>query len=158
MTKLKMIVAMTSEGGIGLDNSLPWHIPAELAHFKRTTLNSTVIMGRTTYESIGKPLPDRANIVIANNRFRDYHENVEVVHSPREAVDAVQTDIAWVIGGGKIYHEFIDEVNEIVLTKIAGQHRCNRFFPRSRSWISDNFRQVYHESHPEFSVHHLERI
>ena len=156
--KLKAIVAVTYPNmGIGMDDNLPWHIPDELKHFKETTMGDNVIMGRKTYEAIGRPLPGRDNIIMANNRFRDWNENVVVVHSMGEAINTVTTETAWVIGGGTIYNLFIDHIDELVISTINGDYRCNRFFPRSWHWIMSNFNQYDSKVHDDFTVRYLKR-
>ena len=80
---ITIVVAIDAKGGIGIDNKLPWHIPADLAHFKRTTLGQPIIMGRKTFESIGRPLPGRRNIVVSRNaQWR--HDGADTVnfHQP----------------------------------------------------------------------------
>lgn len=157
--RLKLIAAVNGEHlGIGIDNRLPWHIPEELKHFKNTTLGSDVIMGKNTYESIGRPLPGRDNIILANNRFRLYEEGTQVVHSIQEAIDAVNTPIGWVIGGGTVYHTFMNLVDDIVLTEIEGAYRCNRFFPRSWHWINEHFALINSIGYEGFKVHYYTRI
>jgi dihydrofolate reductase len=82
---ITLVVAMDAQRGIGVDNQLPWHLPEDLAHFKRVTLERPIIMGRKTFDSIGRPLPKRRNIVVTRNRAWS-HEGVEVAASLQEAI------------------------------------------------------------------------
>ena len=97
-----MIAAMAKNRVIGQDNNMPWHLPADLQHFKAVTMNKPVIMGRKTFESIGRPLPGRRNIVISRNT--DYTAaGIDVVTSPEAAISLVcESDEVMVIGGGNI--------------------------------------------------------
>lgn len=108
-----IIAAISSNGVIGKDNKLPFYYPEDLKCFKQTTTNSTVIMGRKTFESIGKPLPNRRNIVITRSNIN----NVECFSSIKEALDAAQQDNAiWFIGGERIYKEGMKYANIIKTT------------------------------------------
>ena len=103
--KLKLILARSRNGVIGLNNSMPWHLPEDLAHFKRTTMGAPVIMGRKTWESIGRPLPGRTSIVVT--RQSGWHaKGAKVAHSLEEACAQCQSEpTAWVIGGAQLYRQ-----------------------------------------------------
>jgi dihydrofolate reductase len=127
-THLSLVVAMDANSGIGVDNKLPWHLPEDLAHFKRVTLGHPIIMGRKTFESIGRPLPGRRNIVVTrNNDWR--HEGVDVVHSLDEAVALVGADSASIIGGAQIFAEAMRVADRLIVTHIDKVYRCDTFFP-----------------------------
>ncbi|WP_339143843.1 MULTISPECIES: type 3 dihydrofolate reductase [Pseudoalteromonas] len=115
---ISMIAAMANNRVIGKDNDMPWHLPADLQHFKKVTLGKPVIMGRKTFESIGRPLPGRRNIVISRNL--DYtKEGIEVVTSPEAALSAVEdSDEIMIIGGGHIYDIFLPYAQRLYLTFI----------------------------------------
>ncbi|WP_411170911.1 type 3 dihydrofolate reductase [Pseudoalteromonas piscicida] len=115
---ISMIAAMANNRVIGKDNDMPWHLPADLQHFKKVTLGKPVIMGRKTFESIGRPLPGRRNIVISRNL--DYtQEGIEVVASPEAALRAVgDCDEMMIIGGGHIYDLFLPYAQRLYLTFI----------------------------------------
>jgi len=101
-SRLTIIVATDARNGIGINNTLPWHLPEDLAHFKRTTSGHPIIMGRKTFESIGRPLPARRNIVITRNP--DWrHDGVESVSSLAAAAALVGDAEAFIIGGAEIY-------------------------------------------------------
>lgn len=113
-----MIAAMANNRVIGKDNDMPWHLPADLQHFKKVTLGKTVIMGRKTFESIGRPLPGRLNIVITRNS--DWQqEGVTVVSSPEAAIEqAGDVEEVMIIGGGNIYQQFLPQCTTLYLTFI----------------------------------------
>lgn len=118
--KISMIAAMAHDRVIGKDNQMPWHLPADLAHFKRVTLGKPVLMGRKTFESIGRPLPGRRNLVISRNPGYQA-EGIEVVGSV-EAALALLAGIAveelMVIGGGHLYAEMLPSADCLYLTQI----------------------------------------
>ncbi len=116
--KISMIAAMANNRIIGNDNKMPWHLPADLQHFKRVTMSKPVIMGRKTFESIGRPLPGRQNIIISRNEaYRA--PGIEVVKSPDEALALVNnTDEVMIIGGGNIYQQFLQKATTLYLTFI----------------------------------------
>ncbi|RJE75668.1 diacylglycerol kinase [Pseudoalteromonas sp. MSK9-3] len=115
---ISMIAAMAHNRVIGQDNKMPWHLPADLQHFKRITLNKPVIMGRKTFESIGRPLPNRRNIIISRNS--DYYaEGIEVVTSADAALElAAGTEEVMIIGGGLVYEQFLPLCERLYLTFI----------------------------------------
>lgn len=124
-----MIAAMAHDRVIGADNQMPWHLPADLQHFKRTTLGKPVIMGRNTYESIGKALPGRQNIVISRNPDF-YLDDADVVKNPEEAIQkAGNVDEVMVIGGGKIYQHFLPMCHQLYLTEIDLKVEGDTCFP-----------------------------
>ncbi|WP_198115315.1 dihydrofolate reductase [Massilia rhizosphaerae] len=125
---LSIVVAMDANRGIGVDNKLPWHLPEDLAHFKRVTLGHPIVMGRKTFESIGRPLPGRRNIVVTRNR--DWrHDGVETAGSLEEAVALVGMDSASIIGGAQIFAEAMHVANRLIVTHIDKAYRCDTFFP-----------------------------
>lgn len=116
---------------IGQANKLPWHLPADLKHFKTVTVGDAVLMGRKTYEGLPiKPLPNRRNIILTRNK--DYvAPGAEVFHSKEAILSAVDTDqqTLHIIGGGEIYRLFIDEVDELYQTVIEGDFEGDTYFP-----------------------------
>jgi dihydrofolate reductase len=131
MTLLTIIVAADSQRGIGINNTLPWKLAEDMAHFKRLTTGNTVIMGRKTFDSIGRPLPNRRNIVITRNA--DWrHDGVETAHSLDEArrlVEAAGDAQAFIIGGAEIYAQALPMVDVVVQTEIGASYDCDAFFP-----------------------------
>lgn len=136
--KIAMIAAMADNRVIGADNDMPWHLPADLKHFKQTTLGKPVIMGRKTYESIGRALPGRPNIVISTRA--DYHlTDADVVNSPEAAIEKAQDYVTgdaqevMIIGGGTIYSAFLDKADTLYLTHIDLQVEGDTQFPDYQS-------------------------
>lgn len=127
--KISMIAAMANNRVIGADNNMPWHLPADLAHFKRTTLGKPVVMGRKTYQSIGKALPGRVNIVIS--RDADFKlDDAVVVESCEKAIEAAgNVDELMIIGGGTIYAFFLPMCHRLYLTQIDLTVEGDTFFP-----------------------------
>lgn len=129
MTQLSLIVAMDENRLIGNANQLPWHLPADLAYFKRTTMGKPIIMGRKTYESIGKPLPGRRNIVITrNSEFKA--DGCDVV-SDIEAALAISGDAdeLMLIGGATLYGQMIDRSSCMYITRIHHAFSGDTWFP-----------------------------
>jgi dihydrofolate reductase len=122
--KLSVIVAVAENGVVGRDNALPWYIPADLQYFKRTTLGKPIVMGRKTFESIGRPLPGRTNIVISSNTAYAV-DGVNVVSSLPEALKLAEevaltdgTDELMVIGGATIYEVAVPLADRLYVTEI----------------------------------------
>jgi dihydrofolate reductase len=129
MTQLSLIVAMANNNIIGKDNNMPWHLPADLAYFKKTTLGQPIIMGRKTFESIGRALPGRRNIVIS--RDANYQaEGIESVTSVDQAL-ALVADIeeVMVIGGGAIYAHCLSAATRLYITHIRADIDGDTHFP-----------------------------
>lgn len=129
--KLSIIVATDINGAIGKDNQLPWHMPADLAHFKKVTMGKPVIMGRKTFESIGRPLPGRLNVVVSKTLSPDT-PGITVVDSLNAAL-AFLADWAevFVIGGGQLYREALPLADQLYLTKIhTVVEEADTWFPK----------------------------
>lgn len=129
MTNLSIIVATDKKNGIGIKNQLPWHLPEDLAHFKRTTSGHTIIMGRKTFDSIGRALPNRHNVVISRNAEWQ-HDNVSCYSSIEDAVKSIQDTEAFVIGGAQIYDQALHLAQKLIVTEIQDEFECDAFFPR----------------------------
>lgn len=129
MSTLTIIVATDQQGGIGIDNTLPWKLPEDLAHFKRMTTGHPIIMGRKTFDSIGRPLPNRRNIVITrNHEWR--HEGVEAVGSVADAIALLDGAQGFVIGGAEIYRQSLALAETLIITEIGHTYACDAFFPK----------------------------
>ena len=128
--KIILIAACGKNRELGKDGKMPWHLPADLALFKKNTLNQTVIMGRKTFASLGnKALPKRDNFVITRqNNFSDI-PNLEFFTDINSALLSVKTDIAFIIGGGEIYKQSIDLADELYITHIDANFDADTFFP-----------------------------
>ena len=128
---LSIIVAKAKNNIIGKNNELVWHLPEDLKHFKELTTGHTIIMGRTTYESLGKPLPNRKHIIFSQNPdFKVHEENVQVVHSLLEIQDLIEgKEEAFVIGGAMIYNFLMPYVKKMYVTEIKQEFDGDAFFP-----------------------------
>ncbi|MGB7479081.1 MAG: dihydrofolate reductase [Burkholderiaceae bacterium] len=123
-----LIVALDAARGIGIRNALPWRLPEDLAHFKRLTTGHTIVMGRKTFDSIGRPLPNRRNIVVTRNP--DWrHDGVESAVSLADAIALAGGDEVFVIGGAQIFDDALPLANRMVVTEIARTFECDTFFP-----------------------------
>ncbi|MDQ2179881.1 dihydrofolate reductase [Marinifilum sp. D714] len=135
---IAIIVAASRNNVIGKDNQLIWRLSADLKRFKALTTGHTIIMGRKTFDSIGKPLPNRTSVIIT--RQEDYkQEGCVVVHSLEEALDAVKDqEKVFIIGGGTIYEQAIDKADELYLTLVHKEFAGDTFFPeiKSAEWES----------------------
>ena len=128
MSKLTIIVATDARNGIGINNTLPWKLPEDLAHFKRITTGHPIIMGRKTFDSIGRPLPNRRNIVITRNAgWR--HDGVDTVGSIEAAIALLDGAEGFVIGGAEIYKQAMQLADQLIITRIAHTFDCDAFFP-----------------------------
>lgn len=126
---LTLIVAYSNNRAIGRDNALPWKLPGDLAHFKRSTLGHPIIMGRKTWDSLGRPLPGRSNIVISRNP--DFSA-AGAIHAPTlEAAVAACGDIdeAFVIGGAQIYAQALPLAKRVLATEVHADVEGDAFFP-----------------------------
>lgn len=128
MSQLTIIVATDAQRGIGINNTLPWKLPEDLAHFKRTTSGHPIIMGRKTFESIGRPLPSRRNIVVTRND-KWTHDGVETVGSIEAAIALLGGAEGFVIGGAEIYKQSLHLADQLIITQIAHTYDCDAFFP-----------------------------
>ncbi|WP_282126151.1 dihydrofolate reductase [Marinifilum flexuosum] len=135
---LAIIVAASRNNVIGKDNQLIWRLSADLKRFKALTTGHTIIMGRKTFDSIGKPLPNRTSVIIT--RQENYkQEGCIVVHSLEEALDVVKDqDKVFIIGGGTIYEQAMEKADELYLTLVHKEFEGDTFFPeiKSAQWES----------------------
>ncbi|MCH8896279.1 MAG: type 3 dihydrofolate reductase [Proteobacteria bacterium] len=128
--KISLILAMGRNRAIGRDNKLPWHLPADLAHFKTTTMGKPILMGRKTWESIGKALPGRLNIVLTAQTGYDA-DGATVVNSIDDAISVCESaDELMVIGGAGVYQAFLPRARKIYLTLIDEDFEGDTFFPQ----------------------------
>jgi len=126
---ISIVVAIAENNAIGKENKLLWHLPADLRHFKEVTTGHTIIMGRKTYDSVGKPLPNRRNIVITRKSGLEI-PGVEVVHTLEEALVLCNEDEEVFIGGGaEIYKMAMSLTDKIYLTVVKGIFDADTFFP-----------------------------
>lgn len=129
---ISLIVAYARNQVIGKDGDMPWHLPADLKNVKELTTGQTIVMGRKTFESIGKPLPNRKNVVLT--RSQDFHpEGVDVVHTKEEVL--AMGDVI-IFGGAEIYRQFLDVVDRLYITEIDLETEGDTFFP---AWDRDAY-------------------
>lgn len=133
---ISIILAMDKNRVIGVDNRLPWRLPAELAYFKKVTMGHAVLMGRKTHESIGRPLPGRVNVVMTRDRSYEA-DGCVVVHSTEEALERLPADDeSFVIGGADMLHLFMPLASKMYITMIDHAFEGDTFFPEidERIW------------------------
>ena len=147
---ISLIVAAASNDVIGSGGGLPWHLPDDLRNFRRLTVGKPVIMGRKTHESIGKPLPDRRNIVLTRNTGFEAPD-CEVVASVAEALDRVaDADEVMIIGGGQIYSAFLPLADRVYLTRVSAEVEGDtQFAPLDDA----DWQLAWSESHPADAEH-----
>lgn len=145
--KISIIVAIDQKRGIGKAGKLPWNIPEDLKHFKEITNGHTIIMGRKTFESIGRVLPNRTSIIITRDEnFKA--EGAIIAHSLNEALSLARRRLTrleevFIIGGGQVFKEALEKdlVDKIYLTKVLGDFNCDTFFPDY-----SNFKKISEEN------------
>jgi dihydrofolate reductase len=138
MTQVTLIAAVARNGVIGNGPDIPWHLPDDFAFFKRTTMGHVLVMGRLTFESIGKALPGRHTIVVTRNRFWR-HPDVEVAHSFAEALAlAGPADEVFVCGGAQIYAEAMPFAHRMLITEVFDEPEGDVFFPPipAQEWMA----------------------
>ena len=142
---LGLIYARARNGVIGKNNTLPWRLPEDLAHFKATTMGQPVIMGRKTWDSLPpkfRPLPGRLNIVVTRNR--DWHaEGAQVAHSVQEALALCSSSTPWVIGGAELYTLALPLAERVVVTEIDADFEGDAFAPP----LGPEWREQRRETH-----------
>ncbi|MBI2427446.1 MAG: dihydrofolate reductase [Ignavibacteriales bacterium] len=152
--KLTIIAALNRKRVIGRGGTIPWHIPADLKRFKELTMGNTVVMGRKTFESIGKILPGRRNVVVTSQTLPD----VEHYHSLEEAMNAVRSEErVFVIGGGTIFEQTIGRADEMVLTRVDNAEDGDTLFPMPEEYLDQHFVLIREEPHGGFTFQHFSR-
>lgn len=126
---ITLIAATDQNRGIGLQGRLPWRLPADLDRFRRITTGHAVLMGRKTWESIGRPLPERTNIVMSRHPAPAEANGVLWASSPEEAIRLAGDGDVFIIGGAEIYSLFLPRADRLLLTRIHGEFQADAFFP-----------------------------
>ena len=149
--RLALIVAMARNRCIGIDNKLPWRLAADLQYFKRITSGKAIVMGRTTYDSLGRPLPNRTNIVITRNPDWEGPIGTRVVHSLEAALALAESvavcnyqDEALVIGGAEVYAQALPQCQRMYITEVETDVDGDAFFP---AWESAQWQEIVRERH-----------
>ena len=148
--ELYHIVAVAEDNVIGKDNRLPWHFSSDLKHFKKLTMGNTIIMGRKTFESIGKPLPGRDNFVLSksqtagDSRFRFFN-------SFEGALKAAKTQKVFIVGGASLYKQTVPLVDGIYMTRIFARYEGDTFYPEIPSYFEEKSKEKLQED-PKIEV------
>jgi dihydrofolate reductase len=137
--QITLIAAMGKNRAIGLDGKMPWHLPAELQHFKRATMGKAILMGRKTWQSIGRPLPGRQNIVISRDPGF-VAGGADVVNSLEAALEISQVDEIMVIGGGQLYELALPLAQHMILTLIDIEPDADTWFPL---WDKEQWKKTH---------------
>lgn len=143
---LNLIVAMAKNNVIGLNGKMPWQLPADLQYFKRITMGHPIIMGRKTFDSIGRALPGRQNIVVTRNRDWQ-HSGVEVAHTLNEAITlagGASDANKFVIGGAALYSEALNVADTLYVTRIHADVAGDTFFPAIETAIWQEIAREHH--------------
>jgi dihydrofolate reductase len=158
---ISAIVAASNNMCIGIDNQLPWRMPNDLKYFKNTTEGHCVVMGRKTFESIGKPLVDRTNVVLSRNPYFS-HDGIDVFNNSDDVLkfcEANEFSQVFIIGGSEIYQQFFNKLDYLYLTKIDTEINGTSFFPELNwdEWVSiykdKNYKDDKHEYDYSFNVY-----
>ncbi len=153
---ISLIVAYDKNRCIGNDNTIPWRLKADMKRVKELTTNQTIIMGRKTFESIGRPLPNRVNRILTTN-FNYVVDGAEVFTSDIKILSNVTTDKIFIFGGSKIYEHFIDKVEEMFITEVDTNIEGDSYFPEIdlSSWELISSEQFYKDEHNEYNYKFL---
>lgn len=146
---ITIIAAIGKNRELGKNNDLLWHLPNDLKRFKKVTKGHTVIMGRKTFESLGKALPHRTNIIITRNKNYTA-ENCTVVNSLTEAIQKVEDDNPFILGGAEIYAQSMDIADTLDLTLVDAAFEADAFFPEIDTTI---WNEIYREDHKADEQH-----
>lgn len=153
---VSIIVAQSKNRVIGKENKLLWSLPADMKHFRDTTKGGVVIMGRKTYESIGRPLPNRINIVISSNTNLQI-EGCEVCNSLESALEKAGSGEIFIIGGGEIYKQAMYLADKIILTEINEEFEGDTYFPEIDSnWVKVSKKDFLPDEKNKYSYSFIE--
>ncbi|KQT16028.1 dihydrofolate reductase [Chryseobacterium sp. Leaf404] len=158
-----IVVAMGEKNEIGADNKLLWHLPNDLKHFKELTSGHPIIMGRKTYESIGKALPNRTNIVVSRKK-NWFQEGILIVGSIKEALKFAKKidENVFIIGGGNIYEQTMEVADKLEVTLVKAQLEADTFFPKIDTKIWKLKEEIHHgkdeKNEYDFSFQTYERV
>lgn len=156
MANLQLIVAKGNNNVIGKENALIWYLREDLLHFRRMTENKSIVMGRKTYESIGRPLPKRKNIVLTSNPDLYAAHNITTVSSVEDVLNSAKEEKTVIIGGSEIYKQFLPYCDELLVTEINHDFEGDSYFPEIDLSIWEKvdsekgeFSGIVHEKNPE---------
>lgn len=154
--RVTMVAAVAENGVIGRDGNIPWHLPEDFAHFKRTTVGHVLVLGRTTHEGIGRPLPDRTTVVLT--RDPDWHQDgVHVARTVLEALELADTLPGEVMigGGAAVYEAAMPYADVQVLSEVHASPEGDTFYP---AFSRDKWREVAREQREGFDIVTWERV
>lgn len=168
MANISLVVAYDNNRAIGRNNQLLWHLPNDLKHFKKITMGKPIIMGRKTFESIGRPLPGRDNLVISSNtkwltKEQLNTDNLRVFSSIAEVCDYIENSNyseIMIIGGGEIYRQFLSRANKIYLTVVDAEFQdADVFFPQlDDSWHIVSSEQFFKDAKHQYDYSFMELV
>lgn len=159
IARVVLVAARAANGVIGRDGGIPWRIPADFAHFKRVTVGHPLVLGRTTFEGIGSPLPDRQSIVVTRDPHWTY-EGVLVARSVEEAIELGRglDDVVMIGGGAQVYRDAMPVATDQILTEVRAEPEGDTYYPE---FVEPEWHQVRREQHldssPPYEIRWLER-
>ncbi len=156
---IKLIVAYDKNKLIGIGDQLVWNIKEDLEHFKKETLNKTILFGDVTFKGIGRPLPNRKTIVLTlDTSYSFEHENVEVCYDMQEIVNRYHNndeEEIIIAGGATIYKLFLPYIDEFILSEVKGEYQGDVYFP---NWEEDKFKLIEVDERNEFTIKRFRRL
>lgn len=154
---ITLIVAMDPHNGIGLDGKLPWHIKDDLKLFKEKTLNHKVVMGRKTFESIGRPLPNRENYIVTRNNQMSIKENLMIINDFEDFLknNEMTDEEIFVIGGAEIYQVALPYAKRLAISRVNKSYTCDTFFPL---FNLNKYKEIECKEFDEFKFTLLEKM
>ena len=161
MVIISHVVALSNNNVIGVNNSLPWNLKTDLAHFKNYTSNKIIVMGRKTYESIGRPLPNRINLIVSNtikevNGAELFKSTEDAINKAKELCINKNLDEIIIIGGGYLFRDTLSITNKLVLTKVDCNIEGDFFYPDIDldEWekLSSEYFKKYSDNYYDFTV------
>ena len=162
--KISLIVAAGNNMGIGMNGDMPWHLPKDLKYFKQVTMKKPVIMGRKTFDSIGKALPGRLNLIVTRDTSWQAEGCVNcpnityAIEMANSMLDVNDVDEIMIVGGGQIYDQALPLANKIYLTRVNKSPDSDTFFPNiSSDWILKDKSETFVENDTEFNFEVYER-
>lgn len=154
---ISLVVAHDENLAIGNENWMPWNLPEDLKHFRKTTLHGNILMGRTTFEAMKKPLPNRHTYVVTNNHEFTYsHEDVTIVHDLPALLKQFKQgeETLFICGGAKIYAQALPYVDEMWISLVEGVHEADTYFP---SYDPKEYLLITKESKQGFTILHYRK-
>lgn len=148
-----LIAAIDAKGAIGRDNKLPWQLKTDLKIFKETTVGATVVMGRKTFESIGKPLPGRKNVVLTRDHTYISSPGCAVMNSVNDVLRLARHSTIYVIGGGEIYRQFMSYADRMRITHVEADVGGDTYFPKilPTTWRKETMRAYSADENNDYS-------